>query len=150
MIYSSQEDENVLICDDRICKCVHCGLLLLLLRIDVLSTMFLLPSMLQPIMESFYESCVWLPMALSAVRCYHVWIESITHVYFPIDYPWQFLDALFMTLSSILNSQSGMQMLVSAGLVPVLTQLLGNSKAVTNKVRGWLCFDMTVTNLDCI
>lgn len=46
-----------------------------------------------------------------------------------------------MTLSSILNSHSGMEMLVSAGLVPVLTQLLGNSQAVTNKVRGW-CFDM--------
>ncbi|KAI7881687.1 hypothetical protein K492DRAFT_194128 [Lichtheimia hyalospora FSU 10163] len=52
------------------------------------------------------------------------------------DYPWQYLDALFMTLSSILNSHSGMQMLVSAGLVPALTQLLGNSQAVTNKSQS--------------
>lgn len=49
-------------------------------------------------------------------------------------YPREFLDALFTLLSCVLQNQPGGQMLMSAGVIPMLVQILGNQQCIQTKV----------------
>ncbi|KAI9321546.1 hypothetical protein BX666DRAFT_2072991 [Dichotomocladium elegans] len=48
-------------------------------------------------------------------------------------YPRDFLDALFTLLSCIMQNQPGGQMLMSAGIIPMLVQILGNEQCIQAK-----------------
>ncbi|KAI8145482.1 hypothetical protein BJV82DRAFT_39092 [Fennellomyces sp. T-0311] len=48
-------------------------------------------------------------------------------------YPRNFLDALFTLMSCLLQNQPGGQMLISAGVIPILVQILGNPQCIITK-----------------
>jgi E3 ubiquitin-protein ligase HUWE1 len=48
-------------------------------------------------------------------------------------YPQDFLDALFAFVTYLIQTQSGGQMLMSAGIIPTLLTILGNKK--TNQLK---------------
>ena len=61
--------------------------------------------------------------------------DQVTHtVTALIVYPREFLDALFTLLSCVLQNQPGGQMLMSAGVIPMLVQILGNQQCIETKV----------------
>lgn len=49
-------------------------------------------------------------------------------------YPQDFLDALFAFVTYLIQTQSGGQMLMSAGIIPTLLTILGNKKQSQLKV----------------
>jgi E3 ubiquitin-protein ligase HUWE1 len=51
-------------------------------------------------------------------------------------YPQDFLDALFAFVTYLIQTQSGGQMLMSAGIIPTLLTILGNKKAIQLKVMS--------------
>ena len=54
--------------------------------------------------------------------------------YFVVQYPQEFLDAMFAFLSFVISFQTGGNMVISAGLVPILLQLLINKRVNQLKV----------------
>lgn len=50
-------------------------------------------------------------------------------------YPQDFLDALFAFVTYLIQTQSGGQMLMSAGIIPTLLTILGNKKPTQLKVQ---------------
>ncbi|KAI9270590.1 hypothetical protein BDA99DRAFT_478483 [Phascolomyces articulosus] len=48
-------------------------------------------------------------------------------------HPRSFLDALFTLMSCLLTNQPGGQMLISAGVIPILVQILGNQQCIFTK-----------------
>lgn len=51
------------------------------------------------------------------------------------EYPKEFLDALFTLLACLLQNQPGGQMLMSAGIIPTLVNILGNQQCIQTKVK---------------
>jgi E3 ubiquitin-protein ligase HUWE1 len=51
------------------------------------------------------------------------------------NYPQDFLDALFAFVTYLIQTQSGGQMLMSAGIIPTLLTILGNKKTSQLKVN---------------
>lgn len=51
------------------------------------------------------------------------------------NYPQDFLDALFAFVTYLIQTQSGGQMLMSAGIIPTLLIILGNKKTSQLKVN---------------
>ncbi|ORY95778.1 hypothetical protein BCR43DRAFT_557706 [Syncephalastrum racemosum] len=49
------------------------------------------------------------------------------------EYPKEFLDALFTLLACLLQNQPGGQMLMSAGIIPTLVNILGNQQCIQTK-----------------
>jgi E3 ubiquitin-protein ligase HUWE1 len=54
---------------------------------------------------------------------------------FIAHYPQDFLDALFAFVTYLIQTQSGGQMLMSAGIIPTLLTILGNKKTTQLKVH---------------
>lgn len=56
------------------------------------------------------------------------------HLLILAHYPQDFLDALFAFVTYLIQTQSGGQMLMSAGIIPTLLTILGNKKPTQLKV----------------
>jgi hypothetical protein len=62
-------------------------------------------------------------------------LTGFNHFDVVAPFPQDFLDAMFALISYIISSQTGGNMVISAGLVPVLLQLLSNKHSSQLKVR---------------